>query len=137
MEAIEYYQQRKFIKQPKSIPVEIELKESTKICNKEKHDLSCHGLIIKRKEKIPEKQLLNVKIKVEEVFFEGDGIVSFCNKVKDGYEIGIEFVKSCDPFEVKMTLQICQIKDFIESKTSKENENEKTLNWIKLNASSF
>lgn len=139
MNAIECYQQRKFITQPSCIPVEIEVKNAIQLNTPEIHDESCHGLIIKRSEKLEINQRLNVKIGVDQLKFEGEGIVAFCNKIKSGYEIGIEFIKSCDPFEIKMTLQVCQIKEFLESKQQQEEvpENEKALSWIKLNASTF
>jgi hypothetical protein len=139
MSAIECYQQRKFVKQPSSIPVEIEVPESKQLKIPEIHDESCHGLIIKRSEKLEINQILNIKIKIDQINFKGEGVVAFCNKMKSGYEIGIEFIKSCDPFEIKMTLQVCQIKDFLETRQQQESftENEKALNWVKLNASTF
>lgn len=127
----------KFITHPNNIPIKIELKKTFLKKLPEVHDNECHGLIIKRKSKISLNQILKINIKVDEIDFNGIGVVAFCNKVNEDYEIGIVFIKSCDPFSIKMTLQICQIKDFIDSNVNKDSDDVKALNWIKLNASTF
>ncbi len=138
MNTMECYQQRKFINQPSSINVELEIENAFCKNKNEIHENSCHGLIIRNKSKIELNKLVKIKIDLDQLKFEGNAVVAFCNKKEDFYEVGLEFTKCCDPFEVKMTLQVCQIKDFLENKSDiKETENEKAMKWIKLNASSF
>lgn len=137
MNDTEYHQQRKFIVQPECIPVKVSISKESPNISKEIHDKSCHGLIIKSKQKIDLNKVVNIKIAFDHLNFEGDGVVSFCRAKGSEFDIGIEFSSSCDPFEVKMTLQVCQIKEFLNSKQKDCVENDNALGWIKMNASSF
>lgn len=129
--------ERKFITQPNTIPVKIKLKKTSLNSLPEIHDVYCHGIIIKKNKKLLLNQLISLKIKTDGIDFLADGIVSFCDKVIDGYEIGVEFIKTTDPFDIKMTLQLCQIKNFIKLSQNKFTDSENALIWIRLNAEYF
>src|SRR5690606_41651161 len=67
----------------------------------------------------------------------------WCRRKYKGFNIGVEFLESTCPFQVKMILQVCQIKDFIEHKERQElvgncttkdsfkKNNDDALSWIR------
>jgi hypothetical protein len=142
---------RKFVQHPSDIIIDI----NNTIDNSRTHNVECNGLAFQSNRCFKKGQNLNINIDLGQMRFNGNARVSWCKKNSSSYDIGIEFLESCNAFEVKMILQVCQIKDFIEQKEKQEKEienlsetNNKTScnkskdnkaceEWILKNAASF
>ncbi len=128
--------ERKFIKHPLSIKMDIKLLTNLEDLS-EVNDLECHGLIFLNKICYQKNQIIQIEFVVDDLKFSGNAKVLKSIKNKNNYEIYVEFLQSIDPFQVKMALQICQIKDFLDKKCNESNDNDTALKWIKMNAANF
>jgi len=132
-----FINERKFIVHPDSIPLTIEKIIDSKDISP-CQQASCHGLTFNSPQTFQRNQKINIQINVDELKFSGNAKVIESIKTPKGYEISVEFLSSCDEFQVKMTLQVCQIKDFLKKKQDEcKCENDSALKWINLNAASF
>jgi hypothetical protein len=127
---------RKYVKHPESIQIMIEELADTDDISPISHD-TCHGLIFNYTCYIQPNKKIKINIKLDDMLFSGNAVVTSCRKVNKGYEIKTEFLSSCEEFKVKMALQVCQIKDFMTSKHQNQEDNETALKWIDLNAAKF
>ena len=97
--------ERKFVKHPDSIEMVI----NNTIDSSKPHDNSCNGLLFKSSHCYRAGQKINLTIDLGQMRFNGNARISWCKKNKLCYDVGIEFLESCNAFEVKMALQVCQI----------------------------
>lgn len=137
--------QRKFIQHPQSIQIDICKTSDTS----KPHSEDCNGLSFDSFIPYKKNDQINIDIDLGQMKFNGNAKVVWCRRKYKGFNIGVEFLESSCPFQVKMILQVCQIKDFIEHKERQgvekdcskkdmdKKSNDKALDWIKKNASSF
>lgn len=137
--------QRKFIQHPQSIQIDVcKTNDSTA-----PHSEECNGLSFDSFTPYKKNEQININIDLGQMKFNGNAKIVWCRRKYKGFNIGVEFLESSCPFQVKMILQVCQIKDFIEHKerqeavgnyTPKDNckkSNDNALDWINKNAASF
>lgn len=136
--------QRKFIQHPQSIKIDICKTNDTT----NPHSKECNGLSFDSFIPYQKNEQININIDLGQMKFNGNAKVVWCRRKYKGFNIGVEFLESTCPFQVKMILQVCQIKDFIEHKEKQDNKrdcskkdveqsNNNALDWIKKNAASF
>lgn len=127
--------ERKFVRHPENIKMDVKrlnIKDDSQV-----NTSDCHGLIFNSEQIIPVNEQLEINFSVDELKFIGKARVVGCQKQSSGFDIYIEFLQCTDPFQVKMALQVCQIKDFLESKCKNMDKEEAALKWIKMNAANF
>ena len=125
--------ERKFVKHPESIQLIVEELAEQDDISPISHE-TCHGLIFNYTSYLQQNKKVRIDIKLDDMMFSGNAIVTSCRKVNRGYEVKVEFLSSCEEFKVKMA---CQIKDFLMSKQQCQTENETALKWINSNAAKF
>lgn len=134
--AQQLFNSRKFVKHPESIPLTIE-----KIDPTSENDMccspTCHCMTFTYQSYLQQNEKINVQIEIDDLKFSGCARVLDCSKQGNKYEVSVEFLASCDEFQVKMALQVCQIKDFLLKKQGAQCDNETALKWINCNAAKF
>lgn len=128
-------QTRKYVKNPECVDVQIEKLKNN--MDNQLSDIECHGMQFMTKDKVVENDILCITFKVDEMLFSGKAKVCKVVKSNSGYEVYVDFLQCVDPFQIKMALQVCQIKEFLESKCKHMDQEDAALRWIKMNAANF
>lgn len=107
-------QERCFIRHPVDIPIEISRKKNVREFNSELSNLSLKGACVILSDAIEIGDYVRMKLpqtstENELSDLETEGVVVWCHKINDEYEIGIEFVAEFTEFHNKMLEQIKQI----------------------------
>ena len=136
---------RKFIRHPSGVPIQVTLDfaedENDETVDQTITNVSLGGLafISHKPLELLERVRICIPVLNQDNYLVGN--VVWCEKVGDGYEIGIEFEKSKDVFRLRMIEQICHIehyrKEVEESEGRELNAQEAAKEWISKFAGEF
>ena len=136
---------RKFIRHPSGVPIQVTLDfaedENDETVDQTITNVSLGGLafISQKPLELLERVRICIPVLNQDNYLVGN--VVWCEKVGDGYEIGIEFEKSKDVFRLRMIEQICHIehyrKEVEESEGRELNAQEAAKEWISKFAGEF
>jgi len=103
---------RKFIRHPSDVPIQVTLDRVDDDSDETLTNISLGGLSFVSRQAVEVSQRVRVCIPIikEDNFIEGK--VVWCEKSKNGYEIGLEFDRSKDVFRLRMIEQICHIEHY-------------------------
>jgi hypothetical protein len=136
---------RKFIRHPSGVPIEVMLDwaedENDETVDQTITNVSLGGLAFVSQKPIELLERVRICIPVlnKENFLVGN--VVWCEKIGNGYEIGIEFEKSRDAYRLRMIEQICHIEHYRKEISRLEgrelNPQEAAKEWISKYADEF
>jgi hypothetical protein len=134
---------RKFIRHPSDVPIQVILDrvEDDDEGDDTLTNISLGGLSFVSKQALKVLQRVRVCIPIikEDNFVEGR--VIWCEKARNGYEVGLEFDSSKEVFRLRMIEQICHIEHYrkeIERKEGRKlSTDEAAKEWISQYAGDF
>lgn len=106
---------RQYIRHPSEMPICYKLNALDDIPGNEHqklHDISSGGLSFHSDQKINPGNSLHIQIVVDPPPFEADGIVVWCKKENDGYQVGLQFNDTDVEFGLRMIEQLCHIEQY-------------------------
>ena len=103
---------RQYIRHPSDMRIECSIPDTViegaqKMCN-----VSKTGLCFMAKARLPAGSRIHLKIPLNDINFEVDGIVMWCNDMDDYSEIGVKFTDDATEFSVRMIEQLCHIEQY-------------------------
>ena len=132
---------RNFIRHPSDIPIEHKHSNSMEYTKEKLKNIGHGGLSFNSKVSIETGTTINLKIHLRKPAFKATGIVTWCNKTGDHYEVGVTSNNEHTGFGVRMVEQICHIEHDKREILKKEgrifNGKEAAEEWIKKNAAAF
>ena len=100
---------RKFIRHDADIPIEIGLGDLVAHKKEYLNNISFGGLSFKSREEVKIGTVINVRIPLVRPMFESKGVVTWCVKNDEHFDVGVQFTAPADSFKVRMLEQICHI----------------------------
>ncbi len=132
---------RDFIRHPSDIPIAHKHNDAIEYTNEKLKNIGHGGLCFNSKDRIEVGTIISIMIHIREPAFKADGIVTWCNKIKGHYEIGVTFNDEHTEFGVRMVEQICYIEHYKRKVLKSEgrilNGKEAALEWVNKNAADF
>ncbi|HED15210.1 MAG TPA: PilZ domain-containing protein [Gammaproteobacteria bacterium] len=134
---------RRFIRHPANIPVDIQSASETETeapteCIR---NISYGGLAIDSDHEWQVGDTLSMSIHVVEPAFDITGRVAWCHAADGHFELGIEFLDEVQGYRARMVEQVCQIEIYrcriLEQGGRKLTSKEAALEWIQRYAKSF
>ena len=103
---------RQYIRHPSDIPISYELDEKISDQTEFLKNISEGGLRFQSKFYIDTNSVIIIHIPLRTPPFEEKGIVLWCCKNGDLYDVGVQFHDMSSEFRVRMVEQICQIEHY-------------------------
>jgi hypothetical protein len=132
---------REFIRHPTDIPIKYRIQDSNKIGINNLSNISVGGLCFRSSVPLVIGVQLILSIPIIKPAFKAKGIVAWCNKIKDGFDVGVNFLDVDTEYRARMVEQICQIEHYRKEVQRREGRTisaEKAAEeWIEKYASEF
>ncbi|HEY9161422.1 MAG TPA: PilZ domain-containing protein [Desulfomonilia bacterium] len=132
---------REFIRHPSDIPIKYRIQDSNTIGINNLKNISVGGLCFKSSVPLANGLQLILSIPVIKPAFKAKGVVAWCKKVDDGFDVGVNFFDSDTQYRIRIIEQICQIEHYRKEVQRKEG---RTISaetaaeeWIEKYASDF
>ena len=134
-------EQRRFIRHPTDIPIEVELADVVSSRSEYLKDISEGGLCFKSAFPLEKGTLINIRIPLVHPVFEATGCVAWCRHAYDHYDVGVEFTESRAVFRVRMVEQVCHIEHYKREVLEREGRtltsDQAAMEWIDKFAKDF
>ena len=132
---------REFIRHPTDTPIKYRIQDSTTIGINNLRNISVGGLCFRSSVPLVEGIQLILSIPIIKPAFKAKGVVAWCNKTEDGFDVGVIFFDSDTEYRARMVEQICQIEHYrkdIQHREGRIISAEKAAEeWIEKYASEF
>lgn len=133
---------RKYIRHPSDVPIQVIL---DRVVDDERDEtltnISLGGLSFVSDQALKVLQRVQVSVPIIEQDNVVEGRVVWCEKVRNGYEVGLEFDSSSEVFRLRMIEQICHIEHYrkeVERQEGRELSTEEAAKeWISRYAGDF
>lgn len=133
--------QRRFIRHPSDIPIEICGDFSVKDAKEQLKDVSNEGLSFTCEKKLDIGQIITIRISSVTPPFNALARVCWCHPQQGRYSIGIQFKDGEELFRVRMVEQICHIEHYKrqvwEQEGRKLDGEQAAMEWIEKYAADF
>lgn len=125
---------QKFVVHPRDIPLSV----SQVVAGRHPtHSTECLGLLFYSQVAYKPEEQLEIAITLENMNFIGQAKVVDCHRMLGEFATRVIFFKSCQVFNVKMALQICQINSYIKKGQTPAERDQLANEWINRNAAHF
>ncbi|MBT4332163.1 MAG: PilZ domain-containing protein [Candidatus Cloacimonetes bacterium] len=132
---------RDFIRHPSDIPIAHKHSDAVEYTKEKLKNIGHGGLCFNSRKSIKAGTIISLQIHIREPAFEANGVVTWCNKVDDHYEIGVTFNDEHTEFGIRMVEQICYIEHYKREVLKNEGRilsgKDAALEWVKKNAADF
>lgn len=132
---------RQFIRHPSSMPVRLRPMGDVPMRRDRLEDISAGGLRIQSTVALEPGCSVLLGIEVVDYSFEGEAVVVWCRRCRDGYSIGVRFVDNEDGFRARMIEQVCHIERYRRRVAREEgrqlSSEEAASEWVGLFAADF
>ena len=132
---------RQFIRHPSDIPITYKQEGSEAHTKENLKDIGHGGLCFTSKVKLEIGSSVHIHIPIRKPAFEADGIVTWCDKEDEYFEVGVSFATEHIEFGVRMVEQVCYIEHYKKEILHKEGRDlsgeEAAEEWIAKNAADF
>ncbi len=105
-------QNRKYIRHPSDIPIEIDPIESKEYSVESLVNVSLGGLSFYFPETLPIGKTLKIRIPLVGQGFETTVQVVWCDQAENSFEIGVKLLDQQDAFRTRMVEQVCHIEHY-------------------------
>ena len=132
---------RQYIRHPTDITIEYDLADV--VSNKQEYlnNISKGGLSFRSKANIEIGSIIMIHIPIRKPVFEEKGIVVWCYKNNEVYDVGVQFQNEISEFRIRMIEQICHIEhyklDILEKEGRTLSGKDAAAEWIKKYAKDF
>ncbi len=133
--------QRRFIRHPASIPIDVEM-EAVALREREYLiNISSGGLCFHSNCYLMPGCMIRISIPLMHPVFVARGKVVWCSRENGGFEAGVVFLKEIEVFRTRMVEQICHIETYKREVLAKEGRTltgeEAAIEWIRDHAADF
>ena len=132
---------REFIRHPSDIPIHYNLENVVAHRKDYLHDVSHGGLSFRSEICLKLGSVINISIPIREPVFQAEGIVVWCRKNEDQYDVGVEFIETEMEYRVRMVEQVCYIEQYKQEVLKKEGRQltgkQAAIEWITKYAKDF
>lgn len=111
---------RKYLRHPSDIPINVSSIGDGRDSISSLQNLSLGGICCEVDQFIESGTEIIINIPLVKPSYEGHGVVVWCRREDDHYDLGIRFVEKEEAFKSRMVSQICQIEHY--KKQVQENE---------------
>lgn len=130
----------KFIHHPADIPIEI-IPLDGRAIDKFKSSLVCGGVACRSTQAHAIGIIVQIRIQLVHPVFEALGIVKWCQKNNNYFELGIAFIEQNNQFKFKMVEQVCHIEHYKSQALIKHgrllSKEQAAIEWIEKFAANF
>lgn len=123
------------------MPIRIHCEETARSTIRNLANVGIGGLACRSDEAMPVGCEVTVEIPISGAPFRARGSVRWCRSLKQGYELGIQFIAQEDAFAARMVEQLCYIERYRLQVKQKEGRNidsaEAAIEWINIYATQF
>ncbi|MDX1450941.1 MAG: PilZ domain-containing protein [Oleiphilaceae bacterium] len=134
-------QHRDYIRHPTSIPLEVQSQVTPEQMSLQLNNVSVGGLAFTSPMEFHPGALIKLKIRAVKPVFKVHGIVQWCRRLGDMFELGVQFLDQDDAFRVRMVEQVCHIEEYrkyVQTKQGRRlSKNQASLEWIQLHGKGF
>jgi hypothetical protein len=132
---------RRYLRHPSDIPIEYSISGNDDVQEQPLADVGLGGLSFCVDSPLSPGQHLKLSIPSIRPDLQIESIVSWCEKIEQGYQVGIEFLKDQDRYTMRMVEQICYIEAYRHKVQQQEGRQLSTTEaaeeWIRLYAQDF
>jgi PilZ domain len=132
---------RQYIRHPSDIPISYKPEGTDEHTEENLRNIGHGGLSFTSKKPIEIGTTIHIRIPIRKPAFEAKGIVSWCHKENDCYEVGVSFATEHTEFRVRMVEQVCYIEHYKKEILEKEDRflsgKEAAEEWVSKNAAGF
>ncbi|MFO7604056.1 MAG: PilZ domain-containing protein [Gammaproteobacteria bacterium] len=132
---------RRYIRHPSDIPIEYAVCDGQAKRARPLADIGMGGLSFQVQEYLTVGQHLQLRIPSIRPDLQIQAVVSWCDRVEAGYQVGIRFLQDQDRFIMRMVEQVCHIEAYRQKIQTEEGRRlsatEAACEWIKRFAEDF
>jgi len=133
--------ERAFIRHPVDIPIWVRSHQQPGQRTLPSNNISKGGLAFVSHEPIRPGSLIDISIRITRPAFNVRGMVKWCRKAGNGWDIGAQFINKEDAFRVRMIEQVCHIEqykqDIVQSEGRRLSSEHAAREWIEKHAAQF
>ena len=132
---------RQYIRHPTDLPIEYDIEEIVAPKKQNLNDVSRGGLSFRTDIYIETGSVIKIRFPIREPVYEAEGIVVWCRKNKDHYQVGVQFSNVNAEYHIRMIEQIYYIEEYKKEILEKEGRTlsgkEAAVEWISKYAKNF
>ena len=132
---------RQYIRHPTDMPIEYDIEDVAVNKNQRLNDIGKGGLSFHAVDFIEPGTKIKMRFSVHEPVYETEGMVVWCFKNKDKYQVGVQFSNINTEYHIRMIEQIYYIeqyrKEVLEQEGRQLTSKEAAAEWIKKYAKDF
>ena len=132
---------RKFIRHPTDIPLEYSRPGAGSSGRQQLKNVGQGGICFRTDSNMAPGTVIHIRIPVRRPAFEADGVVVWCHRQRDHFQVGLQFDEESTRFSVRMVEQICHIeqyrKDMLEKQGRYLSGAQAAVEWIEKHAEDF
>lgn len=132
---------RQFIRHPSDLPIEYKIVGSDTPENESLENINQGGLCFQATNNITPGSSIFIRIPVRKPALEVEGVVAWCQKCNERYEVGVKFADEATEFNVRMFEQVCYIeqyrRDVLKKEGRKLSSEEAAMEWVEKYAKDF
>ena len=132
---------RRYIRHPSDIPIEFSAAAGEPVTRARAHDVSFQGLAFQADRYAAPGTVIDLRIPTVSPAFETRGVVVWCRRLRERFEVGVRFLESADAYKARMVEQICHIeqykRDVLEREGRKLSGGAAAREWIEKYAAKF
>lgn len=132
---------RNYIRHPFEIPIKYKIDDNGRIHKDELKNISEGGLRFQSEYPVEKGTEITINIAVNKPPFEATGVVVWCKKERDHYEVGVQFDSPTVEFSMRMVEQVCYIeqykKDVLQYENRELTSEEAAREWVEKYGAKF
>ena len=132
---------REYIRHPSDIPLIYTLDRGSEYEREQISNVSQGGLCFRASNNIKPGSSILIQIPIRRPIFEAKGIVVWCHKTNDHFDVGIEFSNKDTELGLRMVEQVCHIehyrKKILENEGRSLSGQEAAVEWVEKFAKDF
>jgi len=137
---------REYIRHPTNVPLEVTPQSAKEqLClglnSFPLNNISEGGLSFYSPTRINTNTIVKIKIRSIKPVFKANAVVQWCEKSKDKFELGVQFLDKDDAFKARMVEQVCHINQYRKEAQQvtgrRMSWNKASMEWIEKNGKNF
>ncbi len=132
---------RQYIRHPTDIPIEYNIGDLVTDKKEYLNNISKGGISFRSKAYIETGAKIMIRIPFRKPIFKEEGIVVWCYKNNEQYEVGVQFKNAESEYRIRMIEQVCHIEHYKQEVLDKEGRTlsgkEAAAEWIEKYAKDF
>jgi hypothetical protein len=132
---------RKYIRHPTEIPIECSISETTRPKKRPLNNISTGGLCFRSDNSLKNGTEVMIHIPFIKPKFMVQGMVIWCHRKNDNYDVGVKFMDPASEFRVRNVEQVCYIEQYrreeLQKKGRRISAEEAAREWVAKYARDF